>query len=145
MDRSAAFRYLVVALLVVFALGVVVYWVLYFFVGGTQAENEIWYTKFEDAFPVADAWASVLCLIAAALLLRRNDRLAPFFLAASGASVLYLAFMDITFDLENDLYPLVATNGAMQTELIINIFSVVLGILALAYGLAILRRTPSGG
>lgn len=145
MDRSAAFRYLVVALLVVFALGVVVYWVLYFFVGGTQAVNEIWYTKFEDAFPVADAWASVLCLIAAALLLRRNDRLAPFFLAASGASVLYLAFMDITFDLENDLYPLVATNGAMQTELIINIFSVVLGILALAYGLAILRRTPSGG
>ncbi len=145
MDRGTAFRYLLVALLVVFALGVVVYWALYFLVGGTQVTNEIWYTKFEDAFPVADAWASVLCLVAAYFLLRHNDRMAPFFLAASGASVLYLAFMDITFDLENNLYPLVATNGDMQTELLINVFSVVLGLLALAYGLQMLRKPHPGG
>ncbi len=145
MNRGTAFRYLLVALLVVFAIGVIVYWVLYFSSGATHVVNEIWYTKFEDAFPVADAWASVLCLIAAYFLLRGNVRMAPFFLAASGASVLYLAFMDVTFDLENNLYPLVATNGDMQTELIINIFSVVLGVLALAYGLTMLRRPHSGG
>lgn len=145
MDRATAFRYLVVALLVVFALGVVVYWVLYFFVGGTQVTNAVWYTTFENAFPAADAWASVLCLVAACFLIRRNDHYAPFFLAGAGASVLYLGFMDITFDVQNNLYPLVATNGNMQTELLINVFSVVLGVLALAYGLRILRRPASGG
>ncbi len=145
MDRRTAFRYLLAALLLVFAIGVVVYWALYFLVGGTQVVNEIWYTKFEDAFPVADAWASLLCLVAAYFLIRRNDRLAPFFLAASGASVLYLGFMDITFDLENNLYALVATNGNMQTELLINVFSVVLGIVALVYGFLMLRRPHAGG
>ena len=145
MDRGTALRYVLVALLVVFALGVAVYWALYFFVGGTQVMDEIWYTKFEDAFPAADTWASLLCLVAAYFLLRRNDRMAPFFLAASGASVLYLALMDITFDLENNLYALVATNGNMQTELLINIFSVVLGVLALVYGLMLVRKRPSGG
>ena len=145
MDRGTVLRYLLAALLVVFALGVVVYWALYFLVGGTQVVNEIWYTKFEDAFPVADAWASLLCLVSAYFLLRRDERMAPFFLAAAGASVLYLGFMDVTFDVENNLYPLVATNGNMQTELIINIFSVVLGILALAYGLAMIRRPHPGG
>ena len=145
MDRGTALRYLLAALLVVFAVGVVVYWALYFLVGGTQVTDEVWYTTFEDAFPVADAWASILCLVAAYFLIRRNERYAPFFLAASGASVLYLACMDITFDVQNNLYPLVATNGNMQTELLINVFSVVLGVLALAYGLARLRRPATGG
>ncbi len=145
MDRGTAFRYLLVVLLVVFAIGVVVYWALYFLVGGTQVTNAVWYTTFENAFPAADAWASVLCLLAAYLLIRRNDHYAPFFLAAAGASVLYLAFMDITFDVQNNLYPLVATNGNMQTELAINVFSLVLGVLDLAYGLALLRRPSRGG
>ncbi len=145
MNRGTALRYLLVALLVVFAIGVAVYWALYFLVGGTQVVSEIWYAKFEDAFPVADAWGSALCLVAAYLLIRRHDHYTPFFLAASGASVVFLAFMDITFDLENNLYSLVATNGNMQTELIINVFSVILGVFALAYGLSMLQRPAGGG
>ncbi|HYM38655.1 MAG TPA: hypothetical protein VEY12_00725 [Thermoplasmata archaeon] len=145
MDRDTALRYLVSGLLVAGAVAIALYWVLYFFVGGTQVVNEVWYTRFENAFPVADAWTAVLGLVAAYFLLRRNDRMAPFFLAAAGASGVYLAFMDITFNLENNLYALVATNGNMQTELAINVAVVVISLVGLAYGLMLLRKPPSGG
>ncbi len=145
MDRGEAFRYLVVALLVVGAALIVVYWILYFVVGGMQVLNDTWYTTFENAFPVADAWVTVLALIAAYFLVRHNDHVAPFFLAAAGSAGLYLAFMDITFDLENNLYPLVATNGNMVTELLINVATVVISVLALAYGLVLLRKPHAGG
>ncbi len=145
MNRQEAFRYLVAALLIVAAVLIVVYWILYFFVGGVHVLNDIWYTKFEDAFPVADAWVTALALVAAYFLLRHNDRMAPFALAAAGSAGLYLAFMDITFDLENNLYSLVATNANMQTELLINIATVVISVIALAYGLLILRKPHAGG
>ncbi len=145
MDRGTAIRYVVVALLVVGAVLIVVYWILYFFAGGMEVLSDIWYTRYEDAFPVADAWLTVLALVAAYFLLRRNDRMAPFFLAAAGSAGLFLAFMDITFDLENNLYSLIATNGNALTELLINIATVAISVVALAYGLVLLRTPRSGG
>jgi hypothetical protein len=140
MRRSLA-TWVLLALLFVFAVGTVVYWVLYFFVGGVQSSSALWYTRFENAFPVADAWAVVACLLAATFVLRSDTARAPFFLGAAGASVLYLAFMDITFDLENSIYSSLATNGAVVVELGINIFTLVTGLFALGYGWSLLRSS----
>ncbi len=145
MDRRTWFPYLCISLLVIFILGTAIYWVAYFFVGGTQVTSEIWYTRFEDAFPAADAWAVVLSILAVVFLLRRDAANAPFFLAASGAAILFLALMDITFDLENGLYALVGTNAAMQTELGINVFTVLTGVLALYCGWNLRRPLRPGG
>lgn len=139
------FPLLCITFLVIFVLGTAIYWVSYFFVPGSQVTNEVWYTRFENAFPAADAWASLVSVLAVVLLLRRDAVKAPFFLAASGASILFLALMDITFDLENNLYALVATNAAMQTELGINVFTVIAGVLALYCGWGMLRQLRAGG
>lgn len=139
MDRRRLATGILLGLLVVFVLGTVVYWVLYFFVGGVQSSSADWYLRFENAFPVADAWAVLACLLATVTLLRSDTLRAPYFLGAAGASVLYLALMDITFDLENSIYSGLGANGAVQIEFGINLFTLVTGLFALGYGASLLR------
>jgi hypothetical protein len=52
---------------------------------------------------------------------------APRFGLLAGSALLYLAAMDITFDVENHLYPLAATSDAMKFEIVINAWSLALG------------------
>ena len=145
MDRGRGLDYLLVALLAIFVIGTVYYWLSYFLIGGVQVLTDIWYVRFENAFPVADAWASLASLFAIYYLLRKSPLMAPFFLGVSGAAMLYLACMDITFDVQNGLYSLVASNSSMQTELVINIFSVVVSVLALFTGFIRLRSQKTSG
>ena len=145
MERGRALDYLLVFLLAVFVIGTAYYWLSYFIIGGVQVLDADYYVKFENAFPVADAWASLASLVALYYLLRKNTLKTPFFLAASGASILYLGLMDITFDVQNGLYSLVASNSAMQTELVINIFCVITSVLALFSGFYTLGRQKTSG
>jgi len=58
MAPKSVATWVLLALLFVFAIGTVVYWVLYFFVGGVQSSSALWYTRFENSFPAAAAFAS---------------------------------------------------------------------------------------
>jgi len=51
-------------------------------------------TRFEDAFPLADAWLA-LCLVAASFCLMTARRAALFWLLAGGGAGLYLFAMDL--------------------------------------------------
>ena len=53
--------------------------------------------------------------------------LGPRFGLMAGAAILYLAAMDITFDVENGMYALAATSNAMKFEIFINATCVILG------------------
>jgi hypothetical protein len=71
---------------------------------------------------------------------------APFGLMA-GATLLYLAAMDITFDVENGLSALAATNSAMQFEIFINVGAAMLGVAAIAIAwikIRAVRQPPNG-
>jgi hypothetical protein len=54
----------------------------------------------------------------------------PFGLMA-GATLLYLAAIDIAFDVENGMYALARTNGAMRFDVFINAATVALGLATL--------------
>jgi hypothetical protein len=47
--------------------------------------------------------------------------------------MIFLALMDITFNVENKLYPLIATSNQMVFELGINLWFLVLGISLIVY------------
>ncbi|HEX6865907.1 MAG TPA: hypothetical protein VF122_01610, partial [Caulobacteraceae bacterium] len=64
---------------------------------------------------------------------------APWGLMA-GATLLYLAAMDITFNLQNGMYALTEANGAMQFEVFINVATVILGLVTLAVSRRALRQ-----
>jgi hypothetical protein len=128
------------ALLLLAALVTAYYWCSYFTGGDVMVTNARWYTAFESSFPVADGWMVLCAAIAAVGLVLQRPWGARFGLMAASA-ILYLAAMDITFDVENGMYALAATNDAMKFEVFINVTCLVLGVWTLA---ASWRRLDAG-
>src|SRR5690348_12894359 len=132
-------------LLILGALVTAAYWWSYFSGGDVMVLHARWYTAFESSFPVADGWMALCMLVSGIGFLLRRSFAAPFGLMA-GSALLYLAAMDIAFDVENGLYALARTNDAMKFEAFINITTVLLGVLTLAVSWARLRgKHVSGG
>src|SRR4051812_10416847 len=92
-------------LLIVGALVAVAYWGSYFTGGDVTVLHSRWYTAFESSFPVADGWMALCMLVSGIGLVLRRNFAAPFGLLA-GSALLYLAAMDVTFDVENGMYAL---------------------------------------
>src|SRR5215470_14976806 len=118
------------ALGVVLILGAVVtvlYWLSYFTGGEVMASHERWYTAFEASFPAADGWMA-LCMAGAGagFLTGRSWAAAAGLMAAS--ALIYLAAMDIAFNVENGMYALAEANDAMKFEAFINLTSAALGV-----------------
>jgi hypothetical protein len=61
------------------------------------------YYDFENAFPLADLWLGLACLLALVALVRRHPS-ALLWLVATGAAGLYLGCMDLLYDLEHDIF-----------------------------------------
>lgn len=122
------------ALGVVLIVGAVVtalYWWSYFSGGDVKVSDERWYEAFESSFPVADGWMA-LCMMAAGIGLLRNRPWASPAGLLAGSALIFLTAMDVTFNVENGLYLLAATNGAMKAEVAINLATAVLGVWTIA-------------
>lgn len=81
------------------------YWIIWF---GVDREwlattHTTAYYAFENAFPLSDAWMAVTGALAA-LALHRHTASALLWMLLTGSASLYLAGMDILFDLENGIY-----------------------------------------
>jgi hypothetical protein len=82
----------------------VAYWTIWF----TQrdwiaSEHTRAYYEFEDAFPLADLWLGVACLLAL-VALRRSHPSALLWLVCAGSAGLYLFGMDFLYDVENGIF-----------------------------------------
>ena len=119
------------ALLVLSAAVTAFYWWSYFTGGDVMVLHDRWYIAFESSFPVADGWMALCCAVAGVGLIMGRPYGAKFGLMA-GASILYLAAMDITFDVENGMYALASANDAMKFEIFINASCVLLGVWTIA-------------
>jgi hypothetical protein len=113
-------------LLLVGALVTAFYWWSYFTGGDVMVSHARWYTAFESSFPVADGWMA-LCMFAAGIGLWSGRGWGARMGLLAGSALVYLAAMDITFDVENGMYALAATNDAMKFEIFINVTTLVLG------------------
>ena len=131
------------ALLVLGAAVTVAYWVNYFAVGDVRVLSDTWYTTFEDAFPVADGWMA-LCMAIAGVGLWRGTHNGALWGLMAGSALLYLAGMDITFNVEHGLYALLPKSGPMLTEAWINASSLGLGIATVLVSWRAATRSPSG-
>jgi len=125
-------------LLVVGSLVTAFYWWSYFTGGDVMVLHERWYTAFESSFPVADGWMA-LCMFGAGIGLWTGSSWGAKLGLLAGSALMYLAAMDITFDVENGMYALAATNDAMKFEVFINASTLILGVWTI---LASWRRVP---
>lgn len=127
-------------ILILTALVTVAYWVNYFTSGDVAAVRERWYTVYESSFPAADGWLAVCALLAGMGFCFDWASAARFGLMA-GSALIYLAAMDVTFDIENHLYPLAAHSEAMRSEIVINAWSLLIGLATI---FASWRRAAAG-
>ncbi len=102
------------------------YWCSYFTGGDVMVLHERWYTAFESSFPVADGWMAV-CMAAAGIGLWSGKPWGARAGLLAGSALIYLAAMDITFDVENAMYALAGANDAMKFEVFINVTTLILG------------------
>jgi hypothetical protein len=115
------------------AIATAAYWVVWFGVNRSwlaTADTPSYYA-FENAFPISDGWMAVTGALAAIALQRRRPSALLWMLCAGSAS-LYLAGMDVLFDLENGIY----TRGdvaSVAVELFINAGCLAGGIAILAF------------
>jgi hypothetical protein len=129
-------RKAVLALAIVGALATLAYWVIWFFVDRdwlASAHTESYYA-YENSFPLADAWLT-WCLACAAFTLWKRRESAMLWLLLGGSAALYLGGMDVLFDLENGIYRAPTGDwGSVVVEVLINVFCLVGGAVAVVYG-----------
>ena len=119
-------------LLIMTAVVVICYWADFYIRGGVQVIKEDWYIRFQRAFPPADLWMTACALIGAIGLLTEQTYGVVFALLAA-SSLIFLALVDITFNIQNNLYHLVATSNQMKAELVGNLWFLVLGVVLIVY------------
>jgi hypothetical protein len=61
------------------------------------------YYDFENAFPLADLWLGIACILAL-IAMRRSRPSALFWLVCAGSAALYLGCMDLLYDLEHGIF-----------------------------------------
>ena len=120
-------------LLIVGAIVTGLYWWSYFTGGDVMTTHERWYTAFESSFPVADGWMA-LCMAAAGVGFVTQRGWASALGLMAGSALIYLSAMDITFNVQNQMYALVGTNDAMKFEVFINTATLILGAWTLIAG-----------
>ena len=121
-------RRLVIVMLVGALLLDAVYWSIWFtHRDWIASEHTQAYYDFENAFPLADLWLGLACLMALVTLVRRRPS-ALLWLVATGAAGLYLGCMDLLYDLEHDIF----TRGGGGA------FEAVIVVLTLTFSLTLL-------
>jgi hypothetical protein len=82
----------------------VVYWTLWFAQRDWIAsEHSRAYEEFENAFPLADTWLGVACLLAL-VTLRLSRPSSLLWLLCAGSAGLYLFCMDFLYDVQNGIF-----------------------------------------
>ena len=90
------------------------------------------YLAFENAFPLADAWLGLTCILALWALAQRSLS-ALLWLIAAGSAGMYLFGMDVLFDLENGIY---AKGAGGIIEALINLVTLAFSLIALHWAWA---------
>jgi len=125
----AGMRWIIAALSITF-IATLAYWLIYFTSGEVQVRQDEVYLAFENAFPMADAWMAICALVGAIGLFKKQAWGFLFGLLA-GSSMIFLGLMDVTFNLNQDIY----THGGIETaiEVLINLFCLIIGPLIIIY------------
>ncbi|HSI26664.1 MAG TPA: hypothetical protein VK948_04580 [Aeromicrobium sp.] len=96
----------------------VAYWSIWFTHRDWLAsEHTQAYYDFENAFPLADAWLGLACLLALVTLRQRHPS-ALLWLICAGAAALYLGCMDLLYDLQHGIFA-AGAGGAIEALIVV--------------------------
>ncbi len=118
---------------IVFAVGLIGFWIYFFLVENKDPNQEEWYLKHERSFPLPDIGLIAVCLIVAAIGLLLNQRFGTFFTIVASGALFFLGLIDFSFNLQNKRF----TTKDMDAYMSIFIVAValIMGLLCLLYGI----------
>merc|ERR1712187_212366 len=107
-------------------IGLSAYWPIFFACPDPEPTTSGWYIRYQRSFVLPDGFTAVVSFSCSASILARSSFALNLGLVASGC-FFFLGFIDIWFDITNNLYQLIRNGDkgqkkAMIMELIINIF-----------------------
>lgn len=123
-------RRTVQAMLVIAVLIDVAYWSTWFVDRDVLAsEHTQAYYDFENAFPLADLWLGLACVLAL-VGLTRETRSATFWLTCAGSAGMYLFGMDFLYDVEHGIF---TSGGGGAIEAVIVALTLVFSLTLLRF------------
>ena len=114
-------------LLILSAVCCIYYWIDFYIKGAVQVVKEDWYIKFQKSFIIADLWMAISALVGATGLLT-GQAYGLLFALIAAASMIFLGLMDVTFNIQNNLYRLAGTSNQMKFEIFLNLWALGFGI-----------------
>jgi len=130
MSRQPMPLRIAIAFLALTAIGTTLYWVVFFTSGAVHVRNDATYLAFEQAFPLADAWMAA-CALLGAIGLGRQRSWGLLFGLLAASSMVFLACMDVLFNLNEGNYAIASV--AMSLEIGLNIALLAGGMLLIAF------------
>jgi hypothetical protein len=108
----------------------VAYWSIWFTDRDVLAsEHTQAYYDFENAFPLADLWLGLACLLAL-VALTQERRSATFWLTCAGSAGMYLFGMDLLYDVEHGIF---TSGGGGAIEAVIVALTLVFSLTVLRF------------
>jgi len=109
------------------AVGLILFWILFFTVGLAPKNPPKGYLEYEHSFPLPDGLLAILLLVAGTLILLNNPLGVNLSLIGAGALV-FLGVLDFSFNIQNGVYKI------SKSDLILNAF---LNVWCVGFGVAI--------
>jgi len=129
MNNRPRKKFILAAVLeLVLAVGIILFWVDFFLADGVHISDPCLkekYLAFESAFPVPDAYLSIVLVIGSIGLLRKKSY-GRFFSLIGGASLVFLGLLDISFNTQHGIYLLGLGEAALN--LLINLMCLGVGV-----------------
>ena len=95
----------------VYALGIIIFWVLFFMFENNNTENSEVFLAHERAFPIPDLGYLTPCLLVGSIGILNNKHYGFLFSLLAGSSLIFLALLDTTFGILQGLFTSDLTEG----------------------------------
>ncbi len=89
---------------IIFAMGIIIFWILFFMFENNNTENSEIFLAHERAFPVPDLGYLTPCLIIGSIGILNNKHYGFLFSLLAGSSLIFLALLDTTFGILQGLF-----------------------------------------
>lgn len=83
------------------AIGIILFWILFFTVGFENPSYPIYYSKFEHSFPLPDSFLSFILIMA---FIKRNKESWKSFTLVGAGAMIFLGLCDFSFNVLNGMY-----------------------------------------
>jgi hypothetical protein len=131
-DKNKTSKNIIIpALELITALGIILFWIYFFMVENCDPNNSGIYLAFERAFPLADIGWLVPALTIGAIGLIKKQWFGAVFSLAGGGTLIFLALLDVSFNVFNGIYIKSPAYGIMNGS--INLWSFLFGISLIVY------------